>query len=144
MAVECPQCRTGNTSDSQFCKKCATPLPRRADITKSFTKTVETQENKLARGTTIAGRYEIIEELGRGGMGRVYRVFDRQIEEEVALKILRSEIASDKQIIDRFRNELKFTRKITHKNVCRMYDLNEHAECHFITMEYVTGEDIKS
>jgi serine/threonine-protein kinase len=78
---------------------------------------------KLTRGTTFADRYEIIKELGEGGMGKVYRVEDNKINEEVALKLLRPQIAGDNKTIERFRNELKFARKIAHRNVCKMYDL---------------------
>ena len=142
MVIECPECQTYNTSDYEFCKKCATPLPSSEEI--SVTKTLETHVEELTKETTFAGRYEIIEELGKGGMGRVYRVKDKTLDEEMALKLLRSEIASDESTIERFKNELKFARKIAHRNVCKMYDLNEEEGMHFITMEYVSGEDLKS
>ncbi len=77
-------------------------------------------------------------------MGRVYKAFDKKIKEEVALKLLKPEIADDEKTIERFSNELKFARKIVHKNVGRMYDLNEAEGTHYITMEYVPGEDLKS
>jgi serine/threonine protein kinase len=77
-------------------------------------------------------------------MGKVYRVEDRKIKEEIALKLIKPEIASDKKTIERFSNELKIARKIRHKNVCGMYDLNEEKGTHYITMEYVPGEDLKS
>ncbi|MCK4646214.1 MAG: protein kinase [Candidatus Aminicenantes bacterium] len=143
MAVKCPKCHTENTSDSQFCKKCATPFPSPEEIPASPTKTLETPKEEFTRGTTFASRYELIEELGKGGMGKVYRVFDKKIKEEVALKLLKPEISGDKKTIERFTNELKFSRKIVHKNVCRMYDLNEEDGTHYITMEYVPGEDLK-
>ena len=108
------------------------------------TKTAQTPIKELNRGSILAGRYEIIEELGKGGMGDVYRVLDKKINEEVALKLIKPAIATDKKIIERFRNELKFARKITHKNVCRMYDFNEEEEILYITMEYVLGDDLKS
>ncbi len=93
---------------------------------------------------TFAGRYEIIEELGAGGMGRVYRAHDTKLNEEVALKLIKPEIAAEKRVVERFRNELKVTRKITHPNVCRVHDLGEEGETLYITMEYVKGEDLKS
>jgi serine/threonine protein kinase/Flp pilus assembly protein TadD len=105
---------------------------------------MKTPMEKLARGTTFARRYEIIEELGKGGMGQVYRVFDNRIGEEVTLKLIKPEVAADEKTIERFRNELKFARKITHKNVCRMFDLNDEQGTLYITMEYVSGEDLKS
>ncbi len=110
----------------------------------SHTKTLEIPAEELAKGITIAGRYEIIEELGEGGMGRVYRVQDTKVNEEVALKLIKSEIAADKKTIERFKGELKTARKIRHKNVCGMYDLGEEKGLHFITMEYVSGENLKS
>jgi len=142
MGVECPKCKTENTSDSEFCKKCATPLPSSKDI--PVTETMETPTEELTRGTVFADRYEIIEELGKGGMGKVYRVEDKKIKEEVALKLIKPEIASDKKTIARFSNELKMARKIAHRNVCKMYDLGEEKGTHYITMEYVPGEDLKS
>jgi serine/threonine protein kinase/Tfp pilus assembly protein PilF len=98
----------------------------------------------LSRGSIFAGRYEIIEELGRGGMGAVYRAEDKKINEDVALKLINPQIASDRKVIARFSQELKITRKISHRNVCRMHDLGESGGVHFITMEYVAGEDLKS
>jgi TolB-like protein/Flp pilus assembly protein TadD len=81
--------------------------------------------------------------LGKGGMGKVYRVFDKKIEEEVALKLIIPEISSDKKTIERFRNELVISRKIAQRNVCKMYDLGQEGETHYITMEYVPGESLK-
>ncbi len=95
-------------------------------------------------GTTFANRYLIIEELGRGGMGRVFKALDKEINENIALKVLRPEISSDEKMIERFRNELKFARRISHKNVCRMYDLSKEGETYFISMEYVPGENLKN
>jgi serine/threonine protein kinase len=143
-AVKCPKCQTNNPSDSKYCKECATPLPTSGDIDFSHTKTLETARDELSRGTTFAGRYEIIEELGHGGMGKVYKVFDKEIKAKVALKLIKPEVAADKNTIERFRNELRIARDISHKNVCRMYDLGRAAENYFITMEYVPGEDLNS
>ena len=98
----------------------------------------------MIRGTVFAGRYEIIEELGEGGMGRVYRVEDGKIHEEVALKLIRPEIATDKKTIERFGNEVRFARKIAHRNVCKMYDLGEEGITPYITMEYVPGRNLKT
>jgi len=144
MGNKCPKCHSENTDTARFCSNCATPLPSPEEISVSHTKTLETPIKELTRGTTFAGRYEIIEELGKGGMGKVYRVEDKKINEEVALKLIKPEIAAEKKTIERFRNELKFAREISHRNVCRMYDLNEEEGMPYITMEYVTGEDLKS
>jgi serine/threonine protein kinase/Tfp pilus assembly protein PilF len=140
--MKCPKCHFKNPDDSKFCKECGTQIISSEEI--SPTKTLETPTDKLSSGITFAGRYEIIEELGKGGMGRVYRVKDEKLDEEMALKVLKPEIAADKGMIERFKNELKLARKIAHRNVCKMYDLNEEEETPYITMEYVKGEDLKS
>nr|NIO21258.1 protein kinase [Candidatus Aenigmarchaeota archaeon] len=142
--MECPNCYFENPEDSHFCNKCATPLPSAGEISVSATKTIERKTDELARGTTFVSRYEVIEELGKGGMGNVYRVFDKKLDEEVALKIIKPEIAYNGDSIDRFSNELKFARKVAHRNVCKMYDLDEKEGTHYITMEYVPGESLKS
>jgi serine/threonine protein kinase/Flp pilus assembly protein TadD len=143
--MKCPTCNFENPDDTLYCGRCATPLPPQGDIPSiSQTKTLQTPSQELTRGSTFAGRYEVIEELGKGGMGKVFRVFDTKIEEEVALKLIKPEIGSDKRTIERFRNELRFARKIGHRNVCKMYDLNEEKGTHYITMEYVPGESLKS
>jgi tetratricopeptide (TPR) repeat protein len=77
-------------------------------------------------------------------MGAVYRVEDKKINEEVALKLIHPQISSDRTTIERFRQELKIARKISHRNICRTHDLGESKGAHFITMEYVAGEDLKS
>jgi len=108
------------------------------------TATMQTPLARLERGTVFAARYEIIEELGKGGMGRVYKAYDKKIKENVALKLLNPEIATDSVTLERFNNEVKLARKISHRNVCRVYDLGEDGTTLYITMEYVTGEDLKS
>ncbi len=142
MSVQCPKCQFENTADSKFCSECATSLQPANDI--GVTKTIETPVEEFTRGTLFAKRYEIIEDLGKGGMGNVYRVEDTNTKEEIALKLIKPEIASNKKTIDRFHNELTTARKIRHKNVCGMYDLGEYKGTHYITMEYVSGEDLKS
>ena len=141
--MNCPKCLADNPPDSRFCRKCAAPLPAEEDLAISQTKTRQLPAMMLDRGTTFAERYEIIEELGKGGMGRVYKVYDKKIKEVVALKLIRPEISADENTIARFNNELRLARKISHRHVCRMYDLGEEGASHFITMEYVPGEDLK-
>jgi len=142
VAVKCPKCHSENAETRQFCADCGTKLISLKGS--KVTATLETPREELPRGTIFANRYEIIEELGKGGMGRVYRAFDKQLEEEVAIKFLKPEIASDNKNLDRFKNEIKLARKIIHRNVGRMHDLHEEKDSFFITMEYVAGEDLKS
>ncbi|MCK4931729.1 MAG: protein kinase [Candidatus Aminicenantes bacterium] len=144
MAIICLKCGAENTSDSNYCKSCATQLLPSKESQVSVTVTLETPKEELTTGFTFADRYQIIEELGQGGMGRVYKALDKEVNERIAIKLLRPEIAADSKTIERFRNELKFSRKIGHKNVCRMYDLNKEENTYYITMEYVPGEDLKS
>jgi len=141
--MKCLKCLADNPPDSRFCRKCASPLPAEEDLAISQTETLQLPATMLDRGTTFAERYEIIEELGKGGMGRVYKVYDKKIKEVVALKLIRPEISADENTIARFNNELRLARKISHRHVCRMYDLGEEGPSHFITMEYVPGEDLK-
>jgi serine/threonine protein kinase/predicted Zn-dependent protease len=142
MANTCPKCHHDNPDDTLFCGKCGTKLPSPKNI--EVTETMETPKGELTTGSTFAGRYQVIEELGKGGMGKVYKVFDKEVNAKVALKLIKPEIASDKKTIERFRNELKVARDIAHKNVCRMYDLGREEGAYYITMEYVSGEDLKS
>jgi serine/threonine protein kinase len=143
VTIKCPKCQAENTSDSQFCKKCATPLPSSREIDISQTETLPTPREDLTTGTIFASRYQVIEELGHGGMGKVYKVFDKETNSKVALKLIKPEVAADKNTIERFRNELKVARDISHKHICRMYDLGREADNYFITMEYVSGEDLR-
>jgi len=144
MAIKCPKCHFDNPDTQRFCGECRTQLPPTEEISAPLTETLETPKEELTTGSTFAGRYQIIEELGKGGMGKVYKAQDTEIKEKVALKLLKPEIAADKKTIERFQNELRFARKISHRNVCRMYDLNKEEGSYYITMEYVPGEDLKS
>ncbi len=89
-------------------------------------------------------RYEILGEAGHGSMGNVYKARDRETGETVALKLLKPEIASDQAMMDRFKNELLFARKITHKNVCRVYEFNRVGGIAYTSMEFVEGESLRS
>ena len=142
MSVKCPKCQHENPDTQSFCGDCGTKLPTLKNI--EVTETMEVPKEELTTGSTFAGRYQIIEELGKGGMGRVYKVLDKEVNAKVALKLIKPEIASDKKTIERFRNELKVARDIAHKNVCRMYDLGKEEGAYYITMEFVPGEDLRS
>jgi len=142
--VSCPLCQFDNPAETFFCGKCGTKLGIEGTPQYSKTMTMMAPAPELQRGKLFAGRYEVIEELGRGGMGSVYRVEDKKVNEEIALKLINPEIAQDRKIIDRFSHELKVARQISHRNVCRMYDFGEAEGSHFITMEYVQGEDLRS
>jgi serine/threonine protein kinase/tetratricopeptide (TPR) repeat protein len=142
--MECPSCRFENPAGVRFCGNCGAALEPEAGKDGGTRTSVRGLIQELKTGTTFAGRYQIIEELGRGGMGRVYKVFDEKIKEKIALKLLKPEISGDEQALERFSNELRLSRRISHRHVCRMFDLGEVDGTHYITMEYVSGEDLKS
>lgn len=138
--MQCSKCNFINPPSTRFCGQCGIEF-QTSDI---VTETLRSSSRELARGSILANRYDIIEEIGSGGMGKVYKAYDKKIEEKIAIKLIRPEIAVDKEILERFNNEMKITRKIVHKNICRMFDLGESDGNHFITMEYVSGEDLKN
>jgi tRNA A-37 threonylcarbamoyl transferase component Bud32 len=143
--MRCPRCQYDTPGDVHFCGKCGAPLAGQArPFDPDRTETIAFSCAELTDGSLFAGRYLVHEVLGRGGMGCVYRVLDTKVDEEVALKSINPEIASDTKIIERFRTELRETRKITHRHVCRMYDLGTDGQSLFITMEYIPGEDLES
>src|SRR5262245_39557575 len=88
-------------------------------------------------------RYQILERVGVGGMGVVFKAYDRETGEIVALKVLRPEIADQSALVEGLKNELRLARIITHKNVCRIYDFNRSEGTAFITMEFVQGESLR-
>jgi serine/threonine protein kinase/tetratricopeptide (TPR) repeat protein len=143
VAITCPKCHSENPETKQFCADCGTQLPPPQSHPPVMTETLQTPVRELTTGSTFASRYQVIEELGHGGMGRVYKVQDTKIGEKIALKLIRPETGLDKTSLERFSNELKLARKIRHKNVCQMFDLGEDQGTRYLTMEYVHGEDLK-
>ena len=95
-------------------------------------------------GDVLGGRYEIQKLLGMGGMGAVYKARDMEVERVVGLKVIRPDLAGDPAILARFKQELILARQVTHKNIIRIYDLNEADGVKFITMEFIEGEDLRS
>jgi hypothetical protein len=97
----------------------------------------------LAAGELFAGRFEIIADLGAGGMGMVYHALDRELGEPVAIKILRPELVSDREALERFRTEIRLARHISDRNVVRTHDIGESGGVYFLTMEYVEGITVR-
>ena len=105
------------------------------------------REKRFAAGELLAGRWEILDLLGRGGMGEVYHALDRELGEHVALKTLRGHISRSHQAMERFRDEIRLSRKIGHPNICKTFDLFTHRtadgeEVRFVTMELLSGETL--
>src|SRR5262245_21900497 len=125
----CPACNAENDAAHESCFSCGQRLGG---------------PPPLKKGSLIAGgRYEILSALGRGGMGMVYRAHDRMLEETVALKVLRPDIAQAPDLARRFRSEIKLARRVTHANVCRIHDYGEDGALGYIAMEIVEGLDLK-
>src|SRR6266700_5749969 len=96
----------------------------------------------LPTGTVLANRYEILELLGEGGMGAVYKARDTELDRVIALKVIRPELASNPDILQRFKQELVLARQVTDRNIIRIFDLGEADGIRFITMEYVEGTSL--
>ncbi len=126
MASACAKCGGENDPDATACFTCGEPL-------------VQT----IRLGQMVDGRFEIRDRLGRGGMGAVYRAFDRKLEEEVALKVLREDVSGSAEARRRFITEIKLARKVIHRNVCRIFEYGEDAGLTYIAMELIEGTDLK-
>jgi len=141
--MKCPKCQAENLENTKFCGECGAPLTGPGSDSPP-TRTLETSKEDLTTGSVFASRYQVIEELGKGGMGRVYKALDTEVNEKIAIKLIKPEIAKEKKTIERFRNELRLARKVRHKNVCQMFDLSKEQGRYYITMEYIRGDDLKS
>ena len=108
----------------------------------TLTRTAARDGGRFAPGALVADRYRIVGLLGRGGMGEVYRADDLRLDQSVALKFLPDSVAHDPARLAQFHNEVRVARQVTHKNVCRMYDIGEVDGRPFLSMEYVDGEDL--
>jgi hypothetical protein len=121
----CPACQAENADTVDVCFTCGRAL------------------GALTQGSVVAGRYEILSPLGRGGMGMVYKAQDRMLDELVALKVLRSEFVNTGEMAKRFRGEIKLARKVSHRNVCRIHEYGEDGSVRYISMEFLEGIDLK-
>lgn len=121
------------------CPSCAAPIDAGADVCLACGKSLST----LALGSILASRYELRAVLGKGGMGLVYQAFDRLLEEDVAIKVLRTDLSGNAEAVRRFRGEIKLARKVSHPNVCRIHDYGEEGPLGYISMEILTGQDLQ-
>ena len=141
MGINCPKCQFNNPDDTVYCGKCATPLKSAEEI--SITKTLITPTERLQKGSTIAEKYQILEELGRGGMGVVYKAKDTKLKRTVALKFLPSELTHVPEVKDRFMREAQAAAALDHPNICTVYEFDEAEEKTFISMAYVEGLSLR-
>lgn len=139
--VQCTKCLTYNPEDSSYCHKCGSPM----EPTRTFVPSRDISEGDFllfSPGDRFGERYRIIEEIGRGGMGRVYKAEDLVLGITVALKIIRPGLSSHPQFIRRFKKETLLARSISHENVIRIHDIGEEAKVKFISMEYIHGQNL--
>src|SRR5579859_5251208 len=164
--AKCSSCGAELSTSVRFCSACGTPASNTDDVaTLDFATATSPlpprpasgsssrppssaeyllNEGRFLPGRLVASRYRIIALLGRGGMGEVYRADDLTLGQGVAMKFLPDAAASDEALLERFRNEVRIARRVSHPNVCRVYDVGEVDGQTFFTMEYVDGEDLAS
>lgn len=155
--VRCPSCAADVPEQARFCSSCGAPASSPSQLPTALPSDVRrvipspstphrtptpTGGRGFAPGTMLAERFRIVGLLGRGGMGEVYRADDLKLGQAVALKFLPHASSQDQSLIDRFHGEVRNARQISHPNVCRVYDIGEVNGDHFISMEYVDGEDL--
>src|SRR5436309_6073745 len=151
----CPQCSHTNPAESVLCEECATPLPLddqtiqpgsasgwSAPVGDVVVRPAAAKE--FSPGTLLGHRYEILQLLGQGGMGAVYKARDVELERLVALKLIRPDLASHPEMLRRFKHELILAREVTPPNVIRIFDLGQASGLRYITMEYVEGRDLRA
>jgi len=143
MATTCPKCRFENPDDTFFCGKCATPLASSKEFHVSQTKTLLTPLKVPAKGTILAGKYRILEELGHGGMGIVYKADDMKLRRAVAIKFLPPELNANPEARERFIQEARAAAALSHPNICTIHEVDESEGKPFIVMEYIEGEDLR-
>jgi len=132
----CPHCTPSDVSPTQ-------PVPHPGGDSRDPRGDSRTR-TRILPGEVVAGRYRVIEFLGRGGMGEVYRAYDLVVGETVALKFLARGLEDDPREIESLRTELRVARRVSHPNVCRVYDISDAGGVPFLTMEFVSGEDLAS
>jgi tRNA A-37 threonylcarbamoyl transferase component Bud32 len=145
----CPSCSKEISIDSQTCPNCGALIDdgatRRFDARKTPIQSYDSIDNaRFVPGTILIQRYRIVGLLGKGGMGEVYRADDLKLGQPVALKFLPDQLLRDGAALARFHREVRVARQVSHKNVCRVYDIGETDGRHFLSMEYIKGEELSS
>jgi predicted Ser/Thr protein kinase len=155
LRIYCPSCSSEVRNDSHICPTCGMPLddvatrrlesqkPQKSKSTKA--RSYDSIDNvRFVPGDILAERYRVVALLGKGGMGEVFRADDLTLGQPVALKFLPDHLLSDGAALARFHREVRVARQVSHKNVCRVYDIGEVDGRHFLSMEYIRGEELSS
>jgi serine/threonine protein kinase/formylglycine-generating enzyme required for sulfatase activity/dienelactone hydrolase len=141
--MNCAKCHYDNSEDSFFCKKCGTKLPFSDDVLLSQTKTIQTSPLIPDKGILIAGKYRITAEIGRGGMGIVYKVEDTKLRRNVALKFLPPELSRYPEAKERFIREAHAAAVLDHPHICTIFEVGEYEDKAYIAMAYVEGQSLR-
>ncbi len=141
MAIKCPKCNADNPDTSKFCADCGTRIVSIGDA--SVTKTIQIPTKGFKKDTVIAKKYKIIEKIGEGGMGIVYKAEDTRLDRTVALKFLPPELLREKEAKKRFIQEAKAAAALDHPNICTVYEVDEADGQTFIAMSYIEGQSLK-
>jgi serine/threonine protein kinase len=141
--MRCPHCHAENRDDSKFCGNCGKPLNAEESLGASLTQTLAVPLPGITKDTLVAGKFRIVGELGRGGMGIVYRAEDTRLKRTVALKFLPPHLAGLEDLKDRFLVEAQAAAALSHPNICVIHEIGEAEDRPFIAMEYVDGETLR-
>jgi len=144
--MRCLRCGSDNPDSTRFCGHCGAPLGQGAGAgpeVGSLTKTLETPIHVLKPGTVIAGKYRIVEEVGAGGMGVVYKAEDLKLKRAVALKFLPPHLMDEPGLKERFLVEAQAAAALSHPNICVIHEVGESEDRPYIAMEYVEGETLR-
>ncbi len=144
VGMKCPKCQAEILDDSRFCSKCGTPIHPGDKAFLSHTRTILRPVAELEAGTELAEKYKIIDVVGKGGMGIVYKAEDTRLKRNVALKFLPPGLTKDKEARDRFVLEAQAAAALSHPNICTIHEIDEEVGRSFIVMEYVEGESLKN
>jgi len=139
--MKCPKCLFESPPDTNYCPKCGSRLSGEVLFTQTLT--VGTPTKILAKGSVFAGKYKIDEEIGRGGMGIVYKAEDIKLKRTVALKFLPQELASYPEAEDRFLREAQAAAVLDHPNICTVYEAEEAEAMPYIAMAYIQGLNLR-
>ncbi len=141
--MKCKYCGTDNPASATNCQNCHRPLDETiADSNATIMQQTSDFNEPLFNSPSFNRRYKVLQLLGEGGMGKVYKAWDKELEEEVAIKVLIPQLSSDAQMLSRFKREIKLARSITHENVGKIYDLGEADGTKYISMEFIQGESL--
>ena len=157
--MRCPSCGSENLELAETCPQCGAPLDERTEErpfystppgsdpslsrdSDSSPSSERTGGVSLAPGRSLGSRYTLVDYLGKGGMGVVYKAHDRDLDRTVAIKLIREDLSNKREMLVRFRRELGLAQLVSHPNVCRVHDLGEAEGTHYLSMEFLEGHTL--